>query len=104
MTTIPNWIGKFAEVKESGTPGWGPEGVVTYPEGLGGFVVRGDDEGRPVVRLSHFHGKSNRNLTEYGEVAFQVEDLTFGDGVQSREEHERRRDDPGASRFEESEA
>ena len=95
MTTLPNWIGKFAEVKEPGTPGWGPEGVVTYPEGLGGFVIRNDDDGRPVVRLSHFYGKPNRNLTEYGEIAFQVEDLHLGDGVQSWGETERRRDDPG---------
>lgn len=94
MTTLPNWIGKFAEVKEPGTRGWGPEGVVTYPEGLGGFVVQSDDDGRPVVSLSHFYGKSNRNLTEYGEVAFQLEDLHLGDGVRSRGEDERRPNDP----------
>ena len=76
MAATPDWIGKYAEVKDPGTPGWSPEGTVTYPEGVGGFIVRSDDRGRPVVRLSHYYGKSNRNLVEYGEVAFEMETST----------------------------
>ena len=26
--TTPGWIGKFAEVRDTGTPGWGPKGAV----------------------------------------------------------------------------
>jgi hypothetical protein len=96
VTTTQNWIGKFAAVKDPGTPGWGPEGVVTYPEGIGGFIVASDDRGRPVVRLTHFYGKSNRNLAEYGEVAFQIEDLHVGDGVRSWGEDDHRKENPEA--------
>ena len=49
---------------------------MTYPEGVGGFIVRSDDRGRRVVRLSHYYGKANRNLVEYGEVAFEMETST----------------------------
>ncbi|MFQ5789178.1 MAG: hypothetical protein ACE5JI_01755 [Acidobacteriota bacterium] len=77
------WIGKFAQVKNAETPGWGPEGLVSYPEGIGGFIVRLDDEGRAVLQLSHFYGEPNDNLAAYGEVAFQAEDLLVGDGVQA---------------------
>ena len=84
MGATPDWVGKYAEVKDPGTPGWSPEGTVTYPEGVGGFIVRSDDRGRPVVRLSHYYGKSNRNLVEYGEVAFEMETLHIAEGVRSR--------------------
>ncbi len=90
--TGPDWLGKFAEVKDPGTPGWGPEGLVTYPEGIGGFIIQTDEKGRPIVRLSHFHGKSNSNLGSYGEVAFELEDLNIGDGVQSWGEDDRQRE------------
>jgi len=76
-------VGKFAQVQEAGTPGWGPEGLVTYPEGLGGFIVGSDSEGRAVVALGYFFGKLNPNLKAYGEIAFELEDLHIGDGVQS---------------------
>jgi hypothetical protein len=83
-------VGKFAQVKEPGTPGWGPEGLVAYPEGLGGFVVRTDSEGRPVVRLGYFFGKPNPNLAAYGEVAFAAEHLHLGDHVQAWGSDDRR--------------
>ena len=78
MTTTPSWIGTFAELKEPGPPGCGPEGIVTYPEGIGGFVVRSDDDAKPVVRLRHFYSKSNHHFAEHGDVSFQVEDLHLG--------------------------
>ena len=76
------WVGKFAQVKDQKTPGWGPEGLVSYPAGIGGFILRADDEGRAVVKLSHFYGENNGNLTAYGEIAFEVQNLHIGDDVQ----------------------
>jgi hypothetical protein len=77
------WVGKFAQVKDPETPGRGPEGLVSYPAGIGGFILRADENGRAVMKLSHFYGKSNSNLEEYGEVAFDVADLHLGDDVQA---------------------
>jgi hypothetical protein len=85
----PDWKGKFAQVKEAETPGWGPEGLVSYPAGIGGFVLRSDDEGRLVVNLSYFYGAFNTNLAAYGDVAFQPEGLHVGDGVQAWGEDDR---------------
>jgi hypothetical protein len=79
----PNTVGKFAQVRRAGTPGWGPEGLVSYPEGIGGWVVRSDSEGRAVVELGYFFGRRNPNLAAYGEVAFELEDLFLGDGVRA---------------------
>lgn len=90
--SAPGWVGKFVQVRDPSTPGWGPEGLVSYPEGIGGFIVRADDRGRAVVRLSHFFGVSNRHLEEYGEVAFELEDLHVGEGVQSWGRDDRQRD------------
>ncbi len=84
-----DWVSKFAQVKEAETPGWGPEGIVSYPAGIGGFILRSDDEGRLVVNLSHFYGTFNPNLAAYGEVAFQSESLHVGDGVQAWGEDDR---------------
>lgn len=78
-----DWVGKYAQVRAPETPGWGPEGLVSYPAGLGGFIVRADDGGRAVIQLSHYYGKFNRNLATYGEVAFQLEALHIGDDVQA---------------------
>ncbi len=78
-----DWIGKFAQVKEPETPGWGPEGLVTYPAGISGFIRRADKEGRAVIELSHFYGKYNPNLASYGEVSFELENLHLGDDVQA---------------------
>ena len=64
---------------------------MTYPEGVGGFIVRSDDRGRRVVRLSHYYGKANRNLVEYGEVAFEMETLHVTDSVRSWGEDDRPR-------------
>ena len=75
------WAGKYAQVKATETPGWGPEGLVSYPAGVGGFIVRVDESGRAVVQLSHFYGKHNGNLAEYGRVAFHLRDLHIGDDV-----------------------
>lgn len=86
--------GKFAQVKEAGTPGWGPEGLVSYPEGIGGFILRIDPEGRLVVRLAYYYGKPNPNLAHYGEVAFQAEDLHIGDHIRPWGSDDRHRDDP----------
>jgi len=77
------WVGKYAQVKEGETPGWGPEGLVSYPRGIGGFIVRVDENGRAVVKLSHFYGKQNSNLAEYGLVAFHLRDLHAGDDVKA---------------------
>ena len=77
------WVGKFAQVKDQETPGWGPEGLVSYPAGIGGFIIRADDEGRAVVELSYFYGKSNGSLEAYGEVAFEVENLHIGPDIQA---------------------
>jgi hypothetical protein len=90
----PRWAGRFAQVREPGTPGWGPEGLVTYPEGIGGFIVRLDEEGRVVVRLAYYYGKPNSNLQAYGEVSFQPEDLHIGDEVQAWGADDRRQDEP----------
>lgn len=79
----PGLTGKFAQVREPGTPGWGPEGLVGYPEGIGGFIVRVDEAGRAVVQLAYYYGKLNPNLETYGEVAFEADDLYIGDQIQS---------------------
>jgi hypothetical protein len=81
--STPDWIGKFAQVKEAETPGWGPEGLVTYPAGIGGFIQRSDNEGRAVIELTHFYGEYNANLATYGEVSFELKNLYLGDGVQA---------------------
>lgn len=78
-----DWIGKYAQVKDPETPGWGPEGAVSYPAGIGGFISRADEQGRAVVQLSHFYGKFNRNLAAYGEVAFELQTLHIGSDVQA---------------------
>lgn len=83
------WIGKYAQVREPETPGWGPEGLVSYPAGIGGFIVRADESGRAVVQLSHFYGDYNGNLAAYGQVAFQVERLHLGDDVAAWGEDDR---------------
>lgn len=83
------WVGKFAQVKDPETPGWGPEGLVSYPAGIGGFILRTDEKGRPVVKLSHFYGKANSNLTAYGEVAFSLESIHLGNEVQAWGEDDR---------------
>ena len=88
MAAIADWIGKYAEVRDPGTPGWGPEGTV---KGVGGFIVRKDDRGRPTVRLSHYYGKSNRSLVDYGKVAFEMETLHVTDSVRSWGEDDRPR-------------
>ena len=90
----PDWVGRFAQVKEAETPGWGPEGLVSYPAGIGGFILRADDKGRAVVSLSHFYGAFNRNLVAYGEVAFQLENLHVGDDVRSWGEDDRSSSEP----------
>jgi hypothetical protein len=84
-----DWIGKFAQVKDPATPGWGPEGLVTYPAGIGGFILRADENGRAVVKLTHFYGKSNLNLAVYGEVAFPPESLHLSDDVRAWGEDDR---------------
>ncbi len=56
--TTPSRIGKFAEVPKSRTPAL-PVGTEEW------FMVESDDHGRPVVRLSYFCSKWNRNLAEY---------------------------------------
>ncbi len=89
LTSSPTWVGKFAQVKESETPGWGPEGLVSYPAGIGGFILRRDESGRAVVRLSHFYGNLNSNLSAYGEVAFHLKSLHVGDAVQAWGEDDR---------------
>jgi hypothetical protein len=83
------WIGKFAQVESSETPGWGPEGHVSYPAGIGGFILRADDKGRAVVKLSHFYGRVNSNLAAYGEVAFPPESLLLSDEVRAWGEDDR---------------
>ena len=83
------WVGKFAEVKGPETPGWGPEGLVSYPAGIGGLILRTDNEGRAVVKLSYFYGKINGNLAAYGEVAFEVENLHIGNDIQAWGEDDR---------------
>ena len=83
------WVGKFAQVKEPETPGWGPEGLVSYPAGIGGFILRADEEGRAVVKLSHFYGKSNIKLAAYGEVAFLLGSLHLSNDVQAWGEDDR---------------
>ncbi len=83
------WVGKYAQVKKPETPGWGPEGLVSYPAGIGGFIVRADETGRAVVQLSYFYGKYNGNLATYGLVAFQLESLHLGDDVEAWGEDDR---------------
>jgi hypothetical protein len=81
--TTQYWVGKFAQVKKAETPGWGPEGLVTYPAGIGGFIRCADDEGRAVIELSHFYGRYNPNLATYGEVSFELDNLLLGEGIQA---------------------
>ena len=81
--TESEWVGKYAQVKETETPGWGPEGLVSYPAGIGGFILRVDESGRAVVQLSYFYGKHNVSLAEYGHVAFHLRDLHVGDDVKA---------------------
>ena len=80
----------FAQVRSPETPGRGPEGLVAYPAGIGGFITGADHEGWAVVRLSHFYGQFNGHLAAYGQVAFEIESLFLGDRVQAWGEDDRR--------------